>query len=137
MLTTKIKLYIGLALGVTLVTILASLWSAHRMSQLETAATNAKAAAEQAEIRAREMELRAAEYKQKIEYFEGELSALRSIASQQDEQLKGLKNNTENARNVVGRARAVRGIESTTAELCAKLAELGHPCDQAEPVTDR
>ncbi len=137
MLTTKIKLYIGLALGVTLVTILASLWSAHRMSQLETAATNAKAAAEQAEIRAREMELRAAEYKQKIEYFEGELSALRSIASQQDEQLKGLKNNTENARNVVGRARAVRGIESTTAELCAKLAELGHPCYPAERVTDR
>ncbi len=137
MLTTKIKLYIGLALGVTLVTILASLWSAHRMSQLETAATNAKAAAEQAEIRAREMELRAAEYKQKIEYFEGELSALRSIASQQDEQLKGLKNNTENARNVVGRARAVRGIESTTAELCAKLAELGHPCDRAVRVTDR
>ncbi len=135
--TTKNKLYIGLAVLVLLVTIVASLWSARRMATLETEATNARAAAEHSETRAHEMELRAAEYKQKIEFFEGELSALRSIASQQDEQLKGLTTNTENARNDVGRARAVRGIESTTAELCAKLAELGHPCDRVERVTDR
>ena len=132
MLTTKTKLYIGVALAILLVTIIASLWTSHRIAKHEKEAARAKAAAEQTETKARELEQRAAEYKKKIEYFEGELSALRSIASQQDEELKNLKDNTDDARLNVGRARAVRRIESTTAELCTKLAELGHPCQNRE-----
>lgn len=132
MLTTKTKLYIGLALAILLVTIIASLWSSHRIAKFDTETANAKAAAEQTEIKSRDLEQRAAEYKKKIEYFEGELSALRSIASRQDEELKNLKNNTDDARLNLSRTRAVRRIESTTAELCAKLAELGHPCQNHE-----
>lgn len=132
MMNSKIKIYIGLALGVLLIAIIASLWSSHRMTKIETDAAKVKAAAERTETGAREIEQRAAEYKRKIEYLEGELSALRLIASEQNEQLKLIRNETNSARVDVDRARAVKRVASTSDELCAKLAELGHPCHDPE-----
>ena len=100
----------------------------HREEKLRQAVERAKQDADKAESAAREREQQAAEYKQKIEYLEDSLSALRRIATKQDEELKQIENTTNTARDNVSRARAVRSLESTTAELCAKLAALGHPC---------
>lgn len=125
---TKINLVIAAVVFVACVTLFAAVWSDQKIARLQQESKDAKAAAEQTETAARALEQRAAEYKQKIDYLEDSLSALRLIASQQDEELKTLKNNTDDARLNVGRARAVQRIESTTAELCTKLAELGHPC---------
>ncbi|NOT47887.1 MAG: hypothetical protein HOP17_09095 [Acidobacteria bacterium] len=132
MIPLKAKIYLVITAVVFFagVTLFASHWSNRKIQRFEQESKAAKAAAEQTETAARELEQRTAEYKQKIDYLEDSLSALRSIASQQDEELKTLKNNTDNARLSVGRARTVQRIESTTAELCAKLADLGHPCHQ-------
>ncbi|HMQ05313.1 MAG TPA: hypothetical protein PKD26_15455 [Pyrinomonadaceae bacterium] len=127
--TTTHKIYIAGAAGLIGAFLLVSLWSAHRMSQMERNSIQARAAAEKIEAAGIEAELRAAEYRKKIEYLEDELSAIRLIAAKQNEELKKLKINTDNARFDVGRARAVERIESSTAELCSKLAELGHPCE--------
>ncbi len=122
------RIYMIVAAAIILAMLFASLWSVRHMAGIEREANEAKAAAEKSELAAIEAERRAAEYRKKIEYLEGTLSALGLIASEQDEQLKIFKSNTDNARLNVGRARAVERIESTTAELCSKLAELGHPC---------
>ncbi len=130
--TVPTKLYLAAVAAILLIAILASLWSSHRIAKLENETAAAKIDAEKSETTGRELEQRAVEYKQKIDYLEDSLSALRLIASQQDEELEALKNNTGDARHNVGRARAVQRIESTTAELCTKLAELGHPCQNRE-----
>lgn len=128
-LKTKIYLAVAAVAFVAGVTLFASYWSNRKTAEFEQGAKDAKAAAAETETRARELELRAAEYKEKIEYLEDSLSALRLIASRQDEELNALKNDTDNARLSVGRARAVRRFESTTAELCARLTGLGYPCE--------
>ena len=129
--TLKTKIYIALtALAlIAAVVIISSRLIARREEKLSRAVDTAKHDAETAEKAARQLELKATEYKQKIEYLEDSLSALRLIASRQDEQLKTLESATNDARHNVSRARAVRSLESSTAELCAKLAELGHACE--------
>jgi predicted RNase H-like nuclease (RuvC/YqgF family) len=128
---TKTKTYIALA-AVTLfaaVLIGSTLWSNHKLAKAERDLEVAKRTAATADTRSRDLEQAAAEYKQKIEYLEESLSALGQIASKQDEDIKLLETDTRNARHTADRARAVRKGESTAAELCRKLAELGHPCE--------
>lgn len=126
--TLKNKIYIALA-AFAFVAFVISLWTNHRETKLQREIENAKTIAEKSEASARDLEQKAAEYKQKIEYLEEQLSALKLIAKKQDEELKTLEGNTNNARHNVRRARAVRTIDSTTTELCTKLANLGHPCE--------
>ncbi len=125
------KLYIALA-AVSLFTAImigSSLWSDQKIAKLGRELETAKQAAKISEALARELELKAAGYKHKIEYLEESLSALSLIANKQDGELKTLKTDTNDARLDVRRARTVQRIESTTAELCTKLAALGHACD--------
>jgi septal ring factor EnvC (AmiA/AmiB activator) len=122
------KVYAGLAAVVAACILAAYAWSNYKTSQLKRSVEEAKQNAERIENDSRSLEQRAAEYKQKIEYLEHSLSEIETIARKQDEKLKELANDTNAARDAASRARAVRSIESTTAELCAKLAELGHPC---------
>jgi hypothetical protein len=74
-------------------------------------------------------ETETAAYKQKIEYLETQLAEIRDLANHQDEELKSITSNTRRARSDVERARRTRAAAATAAELCAKLAEVGHPCD--------
>jgi predicted RNase H-like nuclease (RuvC/YqgF family) len=132
MMNVKTKIYLAAGAAVALMIIwaaAASFIAGRKAARLERSAAEAKAAAARHETAARQAELRAAEYKQKLEYMEESLSALSRIARKQDEELEKLNINVNDARRDVGRARAVRNIESTTADLCTKLAELGHPCE--------
>ena len=137
--TPRTKIYVALAVVSLFAAAIigSSLWSDHKIARLGRELETTKLAAEKSETHARELEKQAAGYKHKIEYLEESLSALSLIANKQDEELKTLDTDTNDARLNVRRARAVRSLESTTAELCAKLAELGRPCDRAERVTDR
>lgn len=127
----KYKIYAALIVtGAISAGILAgSFWSGHKLAKLESSVAAAKHNADSIESGSRELEQKAAEYKQKIEYLETSLSEIETIARKQDEKLKELANDTNAARDSVRHARAVRTIESTNAELCIKLAELGHPCE--------
>ena len=129
--TNSTKIYIASAAAafIAVVIMVSALSAGRREEKLRQAVETAKQNAVKAESTARELELRAAEHKQKIEYLEDSLSAMRLIAVKQDEELKQIENTTNTARDNVSRARAVRSLESTTAELCAKLAALGHPCE--------
>lgn len=128
--TLKNKIYAGLIVAAALFigTLAGSAWSRHKILKLEDAVDVAKMHAGAIEHGSAELEQKAAEYKQKIEYLESSLSQLETMARKQDEKLKELANDTNTARDGVRRARSVRSIESTNAALCAKLAELGHPC---------
>ncbi len=128
--TLKYKIYAAsifaavIAAGIIIGTVLSN----HKITKLERSVESAKQNAEVIENGSRELEQKAAEYKQKIEYLEASLSDIETIARNQDEKLKELANDTTTARDGLRRARAVRTIESTNTELCAKLADLGHPC---------
>jgi uncharacterized membrane protein YqiK len=74
-------------------------------------------------------EAKAGEYVKKIEYLEGELAAIGQIARRQDEELKAISGDVGTARRDVERARRIRAIDTTTDELCARLAALGHACE--------
>ena len=104
------------------------LWSSHKIARLEREVGDAKAAALEKQQLADEKEKQSSEYKAKIDYLEQQTDALRAVAKQQDEELKKLSASTDNARHDVSRTRGVRTEPATADELCAKLAELGHPC---------
>ena len=107
----------------------ASMWSNHKIAKLERSVAAAKQNADIIESGSLQLEQRAAEYLQKIEYLETSLSEIETIARKQDEKLKELATDTNAVRDGVRRARNVRTIESTNAQLCIKLAELGHACE--------
>ena len=128
---SRTKLYIAggvLAFAATVI-IGTSLLADRRTTRLESEISKAKAAADKLDAAARTAELNAAEYKRKIEYLEASLTELNRTASKQNEELKSLAKTAVDSRRNADRARAVRRVESTTADLCRKLAELGHPCE--------
>ena len=130
--TTIPRIYMALAaIAVIVITALigSALWSDRKLARMGQELDDAKRNAEAAHQRSRELEQAAAEYKQKLEYLEGSLSDLGRIASQQDEEIKSLETDTGNARGSAERARRVERVTSTAAELCRKLADLGHPCE--------
>ena len=130
--TISLKYKIYAALTVVAVFLFAifigSVWSNYKTAKLEHAVEQARQTEQAAETSSREFELKAAAYEQKINYLEASLAEIEATARRQDEKLKQLANETNTARGDAGRARSVRSIESTAAELCAKLAELGHAC---------
>lgn len=127
---TKTKIYIVAAISVIFAfgLIGGSAWSSYKIAKLEETVANAKAAALENQKAAEAKEIEAAEYKQKIEYLESKLTGIKQLARKQDEQLEKLSINSGSARNDVQRARRTSTISATHAELCEKLAELGHPC---------
>ncbi len=126
------KIYIALAAAaIFAIGILGgSVLSNHKITKLEQAVDTAKQNADRSSQAAVEKETEAAEYKQKIEYLEQQLTEIKTIARKQDEELEELNAATRGAHDNVDRARRTRSIAATAAELCKKLAELGHGCDQ-------
>lgn len=127
--TTQTKLIIAGAAVLILGLAIATLISNHRLRKLDNQITEAKQRADELGRQSQTAETKAAEYKQKIEFLEGELTAIASVARRQDEQLKAISGDVGAARRDVERARGIRAIDTTTDELCARLANLGHACD--------
>ncbi len=126
---TRTKIYIASGAALFLIACAYSLWSNFKIGRLEKAAHEAKNAAIHKQKLADELEHRSRIYEQKIAYLESQLSELRSLAAKQDEELRSIETDTRNARVDVERTRRVRSAAATAAEVCRKLAELGHPCE--------
>jgi chromosome segregation ATPase len=92
----------------------------------EIEAANQTAAAKQTE--ASQFQLQADELRTRSQFLEGRLNELQTLATKQDEQLKTLDTTLNSARNDVDRTRRIRTAATTAADLCRKLAELGHGC---------
>ena len=122
------RFVITTAVFVLIVCITNWLWSDHKIAQLERDVGDAKAAASEKQQLAEEKEKESNEYKAKIEYLEQERDALNAARQKQDDELKKLSANTDNARNSVRRARVTSSNPATADELCAKLERLEHPC---------
>lgn len=130
---TKIYIALGVAAVFAVGIIGGSAWSDHRVRKLERDIDQSKKTANDASQNAATLERDAAVYKEKIAYLESQLSDTQTLARRQDEQLKIQKTTTDNARRDVERARGVRPSDAAApnvAELCRKLAVLGHACDQ-------
>ena len=128
LMTTKTKLIVAgagiLIVGLGLTTLISN-------QQLRTLERRVEAARQEAEVMEKQSQIaeaKAREYVRKIEYLEGELTAIGQIARRQDEELKAISGDVGNARRDVERARSIRAIDATTDELCARLAKLGHAC---------
>lgn len=106
----------------------ATLWSNARIAKFESAVSIEKMRADNLARSANESESEAQEFRAKTEFLERSIGEIRSIAEKQDEELEQIHINTNTRRDAVARARGVRTIGTTTAELCSKLAELGYPC---------
>ena len=127
--TIQTKLIVAGAAAIVVLLIGTTLISNHKLNALERKIEQAKRYADELEEQSHTAETKAAEYKHKIEYLEGELTAIASVARRQDEQLKAISGDVGAARRDVERARRIRAIDTTTDELCARLAALGHACD--------
>lgn len=128
--TTKTYIGLGVAALFAIGIFGGWLWSSYKISKLENTVVAAKQNADEKEQQAAAKENEAAENKQKIEYLETQLADIGRLARKQDEELEKLSINTRGARGDVERARRTRSVTATTEQLCQKLAEVGHPCDQ-------
>src|SRR5260221_1610938 len=104
------------------------MWSGYRIRKLEHAVETAKTEADAKAQSAERSGKQTAEYPAKTKYLEQKLAEIQAIARKQDEELEKINTNTNAARGNAERARSVRSIATTADELCAKLAEVGHPC---------
>jgi len=125
---TQTKLIIAGAAVLVAGLAITSLISNHNLHTLESRVEAAKREAAESEKQSHIAEAKAGEYVKKIEYLEGELAAIASVARRQDEELKTISGNIGTARRDVERARRIRAIDTTTDQLCTRLANLGHPC---------
>ena len=124
----RTQIYIA-AIAIAVIACVTSwLWSNHKIAALEREVGDAKAAATEKQQLADEKEKQAGEYKAKIDYLEQQADALRAAEQKQNEELKKLSANTDNARRVVSRTRITSSKPATADQLCAKLADLGHAC---------
>lgn len=124
----QIKLILAVAAAAVLAAAAATIVSNVRLRSLERNVEIATERARTLEETAREAESRAAEHKQKIEYLEAEIAGIGRIARKQDEELKKISGDIGNARSDVERAKRIRTVGTSAAELCGKLEELGYPC---------
>src|SRR5688572_4000455 len=126
--TLRMKLVMA-AVGALLVLVFVSwMYSEAKIRRLERGVDSAEQEAKASEEGAAAAEGAAGEYRKKIEHLEAEIEAIGGIARRQDEELEKIVSDVGAARRDVERARSVRAIGATADELCAKLAELGHPC---------
>ena len=126
---TNLKIYLaGVVVLAGAVFIVGGLWSGHKIATLEREVETAKTLAVEKQTAADNLEQEANQYKAKTEYLEQQLAELQARAKKQDEELESLSKTTNSARADVDRARRVRSVATTADQLCAKLAELDHPC---------
>jgi len=118
----------GLLVLVLVLVFVSWMYSEAKVRRLERVVDSAKQQARASEESAAVTEIAAGEYRKKIEYLETELATIGTIARRQDEELGKIGGDVGAARRDVERARSIRAIGATAGELCAKLAELGHPC---------
>ena len=125
-----LKLKIVGALGLVIFVSVVGAWvySKAQVRRLQRVVDAAERQAKASEEAAAAAEMAVGEYRKKIEFLEAELAAIGGIARRQDEELEKISGDVGAARRGVERARSVRAIGATADELCAKLAELGHPC---------
>lgn len=126
------KLLIGVASAVAIVIAAAALYSGilnARINRLEAAAAKASGAAERAEMTAAGSEGEAAAHRERIAQLESALDEIRTRAAKQDEQIEKSAAARRGTRVGLDRARRTRSVDATPAELCEKLAALGHPCE--------
>jgi len=128
-LQTKIYITAGVAALVIAVVGGGAIWSNYKIGNATRAVDEARKTADEKEKLAEKKETESAAYKEKNEYLEARIAEVQAIARKQDEELQKLTTNTAGALLRVERARSVRAIAATADELCAKLAEVGHPCD--------
>ncbi|MBK8466120.1 MAG: hypothetical protein IPL32_09835 [Chloracidobacterium sp.] len=126
---TKTKIYIGIALVAIIAIFAGAIWQPHKITRLERVVSDAKQTASEKQDQAAAKEIEAAEYKQKIEFLEQQLADIQTNTRKQDEKLEKATNSSRNARGGVERAKRTRAGQANTAELCAKLAEIGHSCE--------
>ncbi|MFN2502148.1 MAG: hypothetical protein ABR530_09065 [Pyrinomonadaceae bacterium] len=103
-------------------------WSNHKIVTLERTVEDAEKQAQISTRKAFDAERATAQYRQKIDYLEQQFTEIQKLARKQDEQMDKLIDNSGRARSDVERARGIRSIDATAAELCEKLADLGHGC---------
>jgi chromosome segregation ATPase len=126
-----IKLYYAAAALLAVVIAVAgvaSAWSAHKLAAAEKEVERLRGEAEKLDASAARYDLESRQYKAKIEFLESQLSEITSLARKQDDQLQHLSETTSARRADAGRAASVRSIAVDAAELCRRLAELGHAC---------
>lgn len=128
--TRKMWLIGGVSLAVLIVTAIFSLRTSLEMNNAERRAEAQKAAAEKVEQAADGLEKKQSEQTAKIEYLEEELKELRNEARRKDEELKTNDVGVRNARDRVERAKRTRTINANAEDLCRRLKELGHGCDE-------
>jgi predicted RNase H-like nuclease (RuvC/YqgF family) len=129
-LSPRRKLYLALTIGgaILVCVMIGSAWSHFTIRGLERDVQAAKEQAKNKEAIANEREKEAEKYRLQAERLEGTLEEIQKIAKKQDEELEKISDQTGNARNDAARARGVRALDSTSAELCRRLEELGHGC---------
>ena len=119
----------GMAALIISILLAMHLWSNHKIAALEREIEAAKTTAAEKQSVAAQLEQQAAEYKAKTEYLQQQIAEINAIATKQNEELEKLSKTTDSARRDVKRARNIRSVAATADQLCAKLADLGHPCD--------
>ena len=124
----KTYLIAGAIAAVVISLLVSGIWSGHKINSLEREIETAKSLAAEKQTAADQLEQQADQYKAKTEYLEQQLADLQAIARKQDEELESISKTTNSARADVDRARRVRSVATTADQLCAKLAELNHPC---------
>lgn len=97
-----------------------------RSYEREIQAAKQQAADKEQLANAKEKE--AENYKLHAERLEWEIGEIGKLARKQDEELQKISTTTNTARADADRARGVRALDSTSAELCQRLEELGHGC---------
>ena len=125
----KMKIGLVIAAVITFGILTGWIWSGYRIRKLEHAVAAAKTEADEKTKAADELERQSAVYAAKTDYLEQKLAEIQAIARKQDEELEKINTDTNAARGNAERARSVRSIATTADELCAKLAEAGHPCE--------
>lgn len=123
------KVFLVLAVIVTLIIAAVGIRSTLTVNRLEKQVTAAKKNADATEKAAAVKELQAAQYQQKIIFLETNLKEIQDLARKQDEQIQNIAAVNHRARDDVRRARDVRAVQSTSADLCQQLAKVGHGCE--------
>lgn len=100
-----------------------------RIEQTNKRTVEAMAEAEMRRVVAIEKEREAERFKEKIAFLEQTLAEREETARRQDDEIKKISGVAGDLRDDVRRSRGVNRIESTVSGLCARLGEIGHPCE--------
>jgi DNA-binding helix-hairpin-helix protein with protein kinase domain len=132
LITIRQKVYAAGAIAAIIISAVAiqSVRSRLQISRLERVRAVQEQNAARSEHIAAAAKQDAARQTARAEFLEQQLVEIRALAIKQDEELQKLNSDTDSARGRLDRTRGIRSVESTVAELCKKLAAVGHGCDE-------